>query len=208
MTIPRAILAAFFFVVASAAHGSEPPMDPSTTTVIAIVRHGEKPEAGLGMINCAGLNRALALGPRLALLVGPPHKVIAPNPSARKADKGVLYDYNRPLLTIAPSAIAAGLPIDVSIAWSDHMALARALDDDALAGKTIYVAWEHHLALQAVKDLFALEGADAAALPSAWSDDDFDSVFVVRIFRGKKRTLALSLEHEGLNGTLSQSCVR
>jgi hypothetical protein len=30
-------------------------------TTIVIVRHGEKPPAGLGQLSCQGLNRALAL---------------------------------------------------------------------------------------------------------------------------------------------------
>lgn len=30
-------------------------------TTIVIIRHGEKPSAGLGQLSCQGLNRALAL---------------------------------------------------------------------------------------------------------------------------------------------------
>ena len=35
-------------------------IDGAAETIV-FVRHGEKPEAGLGQLNCQGLNRALAL---------------------------------------------------------------------------------------------------------------------------------------------------
>jgi hypothetical protein len=205
---PRIALASCLLLTALLpAFGAEPP-EALPDTVIAIIRHGEKPQAGLGMINCAGLNRSLALGPRLASLVGPPDKIIVPNPSARKADKGIPYDYNRPLLTIGPTAIAAGLPIEATLAWNDHQGLATALQDPLLAGKTIYVAWEHHLALQTVRDIFAAQGSDASSLPSHWNDDDFDTVLVVRIARGARHGARLSQLSEGLDGSLSTACPR
>ena len=43
--------------------------DPSRQTIV-LLRHGEKPPAGLGQLDCQGLNRALALPPVLARLFG------------------------------------------------------------------------------------------------------------------------------------------
>lgn len=168
---------------------SAAPSSDSRPTVIALVRHGEKPEAGLGMINCQGLNRALALPPVLSRLVGPPDSAIAPNPGSTKKDRGTAYSYNRPLLTLAPSAVAAGIPVDATIAWNDAGALAAELASPRHEGKTVYVAWEHHLALVAVRELFSRLGSDPAALPAKWADDDFDSVYVITIERraGKRQ---------------------
>ena len=81
------------------------------TETIAFLRHGEKPPAGLGQIDCQGLNRALKLpGALAALFPAPafprPAAIFVPDPSVREEDHGVLYDYVRPLETIAPTAVA------------------------------------------------------------------------------------------------------
>jgi hypothetical protein len=40
---------------------------PASGETIVLIRHGEKPDSGLGQLTCKGLNRALALP---ALLIG------------------------------------------------------------------------------------------------------------------------------------------
>src|ERR1700730_8403568 len=70
-----------------------------------LVRHGEKPDKGLGQLDCQGLNRALALPPIKAKTFGRPSAVFAPDPSQQREDYAVSYDYVRPLATIEPTAI-------------------------------------------------------------------------------------------------------
>ena len=70
-----------------------------------LVRHGEKPDKGLGQLDCQGLNRALALPAVIAKIFGKPSAIFAPDPSQQKEDDGVSYDYVRPLATIEPTAI-------------------------------------------------------------------------------------------------------
>ena len=79
-----------------------------------LVRHGEKPDKGLGQLDCQGLNRALALPPVIAKTFGRPSAIFAPDPSRQKQDDGVSYDYVRPLATIEPTAIFFGLPVNAS----------------------------------------------------------------------------------------------
>ena len=96
-------------------------------TSIIIVRHGEKTALGLGQLSCRGLNRSLALAPVLLSRYGNPVDIYAPNPSVKKIDKGVSYAYVRPLATIEPLAIRAGLPVNVDFGMADITQLAEAL---------------------------------------------------------------------------------
>ena len=45
--------------------GSSARSDDATQTLV-FIRHGEKPDEGLGQLSCQGLNRALALPPVIA----------------------------------------------------------------------------------------------------------------------------------------------
>jgi hypothetical protein len=84
------------------ASATETQAEDAATTIV-LVRHAEKPEDGLGQLNCQGLNRALALAPVIAKSFGRPDAIYAPNPSHQKEDAGKPYDYIRPLATIEPA---------------------------------------------------------------------------------------------------------
>lgn len=74
--------------------------------LIVVVRHAEKPPAGLGQLTCQGLQRALRLPAWLASNFPPPDAIYAPDPSVRTTEihgDGERYDYVRPLVTIAPT---------------------------------------------------------------------------------------------------------
>ena len=184
----------------------QPLSDAASIQTVAIFRHGEKPGAGLGMLSCQGLNRALALPGRLLEIAGAPDAAFAPNPSSRKPDKGVPYDYNRPLLTVAPAAIQAGIPVNVQYPMDAFAELALALADPSFAGKTVYVAWEHHLAAKLAARLLSAAaemGAAADSLPpQSWPDSDYDSVWIVRILRveGSPFQASFSIVPQGLDG--------
>src|SRR5262249_19723568 len=133
---------------------------------IVFVRHGEKPERGLGQLSCQGLNRALALPAVIAKHFYRVDAIFAPNPSHPKQDAAELYDYIRPLATIEPTAIWFGLPVDVSLAFDDRDGLQAALEKTRMPNHNaiILVAWEHRQIAPIVRALLAAHGADAEML--------------------------------------------
>lgn len=178
------------------------PLAHADTTII-IVRHGEKPAQGLGQLSCQGFNRSLALAPVLLSHYGKPVAIYAPNPAVKKVDKGVSYAYVRPLATIEPLAIRVGLPVNVDWGMADITPLAEALL--ARTEGTQVVAWEHHFAEKLAKYLLTLLGGNPAEVP-AWSDADFDSIYVVNVNgHDKDRRATFTHENEGLNH-LSDNC--
>ena len=184
----------------------QPQTEAATVQTVAIFRHGEKPDAGLGMLSCKGLNRALALPARLREIAGAPDAAFAPNPSARKTDKGTPYDYNRPLLTVAPAAVQAAIPVNVQYPMDAYAELAEALAEPSFAGKTVYVSWEHHLAARLAAKLMSAAAEKGAAAetqpPKSWPDSDYDSVWIVRILRveGSPFLADFSIQTQGLDG--------
>jgi hypothetical protein len=173
-------------------------------TTIVILRHGEKPEAGLGQLTCKGQNRALALAPLLLSRYGIPATIYAPNPAVLKNDKGFSYAYIRPLATIEPTAIRAGLPVQIGLGMEDIQPLV-----DQLRGKTsgrYFVAWEHHWGAALARSLIVADGGDASEVPP-WDDSDFDSLYVVRITQDAQgqRSARFSHEQQNLNG-LPEDC--
>ncbi|NLS18348.1 hypothetical protein HGP16_17445 [Rhizobium sp. P40RR-XXII] len=175
------------------------------TRTIVFMRHGEKPEAGLGQLSCQGLNRALALPPVLTKLFGKPAAIFAPDASKRKEDSGASYDYIRPLATIEPTAIALGMPVDTSFGYEDIDDLKAELKKPDYAGKLIFVAWEHKQIVNLARQLMSENGGDAGAVPK-WHGKDFDSLYVLRI-GGSKAGSAVTFEKmaEGLDGQ-PQAC--
>lgn len=171
---------------------------------IVILRHGEKPADGLGQLTCQGLNRSLALAPLLLSRFGVPDAVYAPNPGVLKKDKGVPFNYVRPLATIEPLAIRAGKPVTLGGGMEDitplvHQVLAKE------AG-THVIAWEHHWGESLARLFLKTLGADPTAVPQ-WADDDYDSLYVIRVQQaGHAAPVArFSVEKQGLDG-LPDAC--
>ncbi len=172
---------------------------PSTETIV-LVRHGEKPAAGLGQLTCQGLNRALALPAVIKSAFGKPDIIFAPNPGEAKPDGGVSYNYIRPLATIEPTAIAFGMPVDTSLGLSKIEALQQRLDDKALHGAFVLVAWEHWQLVDLTRNIVAAHGGDRKMVPD-WKGSDFDGIYVLKITReGAASKIAFERKTEGLNG--------
>ena len=172
-------------------------------TSIIIVRHGEKTALGLGQLTCRGLNRSLALAPLLLSRYGKPVAIYAPNPAIKKADKGVLYAYIRPLATIEPLAIRVGLPVNVDYGMEETAPLAQVLLSRTEG--TQIVAWEHHLGERLAKELLVTLGGDPSLVPD-WDDSDFDSIDIVTVTgTGSARHATFSHAYQGLNN-LSDEC--
>ncbi|EJN01625.1 hypothetical protein [Phyllobacterium sp. YR531] len=182
------------------AQGLKPPVE-----TIVILRHGEKPEGGLGQLDCQGLNRSLALPAIIASKFGKPDRIFAPDPAEQKEDEGAFYNYIRPLATIEPTAIRFGLPVDTSFGLKDITGLQAALERPENRSATIVVAWEHKQARKLAKNLVRSHGGDPDTVPK-WRGSDFDSLYVIRIDQQNPKNPA-QFEHmaEGLDH-LSQIC--
>ena len=170
----------------------------TNTETIICIRHGEKPPGGLGQLTCQGLNRALALPPVLLTKYGTPDYIFAPNPS-QKSDKGQ-YNYVRPLITIEPTAIRCGLPVNTTYGYKEIAELQTELHQSKYHASTIIVAWEHVYLDKFAQALILQDGGDTNAVP-AWPDKDFDTIFVFKIEHFEEHSHAtLRIDQEGLNG--------
>jgi hypothetical protein len=176
--------------------------DTNPETIVAI-RHGEKPAGGLGNLNCKGLRRALALPDVLLSKYGKPDFIFAPNPIER--GDGAQYNYVRPLVTIEPTAIRCELPVNTDFGYTQIDDLAIELRKADYQHALIFLAWEHGQLEKLAKLLVAWYGGNPSQVPY-WSDRDYDTIFVFRIFRQDGRNvLVFNTDHEALNN-LSDSC--
>ena len=177
----------------------------SREETIIFIRHGEKPPRGLGQINCQGLNRALALPAVLLAKFGKPDFVFAPDPHQKKPDGEQSYNYLRPLLTVAPTAVQLGLPINTSFGYADIDALQRELAAPRYQNALVLVAWEHHKLEEMVRAMLKRMGGPVSEVPS-WKGSDFDSIYVVTVRRGHGLTTSsFALARQQLNDQ-SLSC--
>ena len=172
---------------------------------IVCIRHGEKPPNGLGQLDCRGLNRALALPDVLLKKFGTPQFIFAPNPAQKVNDWTGIYYYVRPLITIEPTAIRCGLPVNTKFGLEDIKGLEDELNKPEYQNATIFVAWEHLMLEDFAKNMLKDNGDNAGIIPY-WGNDEYDMIFVFKITRqdGQKK-FSFTIDHEGLNG-LSDAC--
>lgn len=171
---------------------------------LVFIRHGEKLAAGLGQLDCAGLNRALALPLVLRRLFGTPVAIFAPNPAKKKQDGGLLYNYVRPLATIEPTAIKLKMAVNTDYGFDETPALEAALTNLDYHNATVFISWEHNLIQTVAQDLLRAHGADHVV--ETWPSEDFDSIYVVTLsWTGTTAKAAFTRQTEGLNGQPS-SC--
>jgi hypothetical protein len=200
-TLFAVLLVGFAILVPN--NGKGQPSDAAVETLVC-VRHGEKPRGGLGQLTCRGLNRALALPNVLLAKYGAPVFIFAPNPSEKDDGLGH-YNYIRPLMTIEPTAIRCGLPVNTEFGYLQIDRLEHELGKPEYRRATVFVAWEHALLDAFVKDFVKAHGGNPAQVPS-WAGSDYDSIFVVKVTRsGGHESAAFSIDHEGLNN-LSDNC--
>jgi len=184
------VLLVFCFAAVVPAHAEE---------TIVFMRHGEKPSGGLGQLTCQGLNRALALPSVLIGRFGAPDYVYAPNPNVKMSDPAGSFYYVRPLATIEPAAIRAGISVNTSAGYADIGSLQQLLIKSSKADATIYVAWEHAYLVKAVQNIMNQYGGGRTV--PAWASGDYDSLYVVRVnYAGGVITAQFQHDSEGLNG--------
>jgi hypothetical protein len=167
---------------------------------IVFTRHAEKPAAGLGLIDCQGLNRALALPQVLATKFGRPDAIFAPDPHQRVRDHGHDFNYVRPLATIVPTAVQFERPITTTFGFKDVGGLRRELTKRRYHDTLVFVAWEHAFLVKLVRQLVKVSGGDAAAVPD-WASSDFDGLYVLRMTRdGGRTSVTFARDTQGLDG--------
>jgi hypothetical protein len=170
---------------------------------IVFIRHAEKPEAGLGQINCRGLNRALALPAVLASKFGKLDQIYAPDPRGKVHDPAGTFDYLRPLATIEPTAVRLGMAVNCDYRYDQIKDLETKLLSPERLGQVILVVWEHHFLNQMVKDLVQTKGGDPKQVPD-WPGSEYDRIDILRIPAGNA-PIAFAQDHENLNH-LSDDC--
>jgi hypothetical protein len=155
---------------------------PAGIETLVFIRHGEKPSQGLGLLTCQGLNRALLLPDWFAAHFPRPDYIFAPDPKVKATEihgDGMRYDYVRPLLTIGPTAVRLGIPINTQLPFNDPGLLADTLLEPQYHAATIYLAWEH-TNIEEFAAVMQTRFGNRSQLP-AWPNSDYDTVFVFTI---------------------------
>lgn len=172
------------------------------TQTLIFMRHAEKPVAGLGQLNCQGMNRAIALSTLLPRDYGKANFIFASDPS-RHVEEGVndeSFSYLRPLLTISPSAIKLGLPVNIDYSANDTQDLADELMHDKYHGATIYTAWSHGYLPELINQVATEASGEDQSILDDWDSNDFDSLYVLTlVWHNGKATIAHKLVKQGLN---------
>lgn len=189
-------------------HSSAPKLSANGETIV-MIRHGEKPAAGLGQLTCKGLNRALALPSLLIGRYGKPDFIYAPNPSVQVKDHSANgYSYIRPLATIEPTAIRLGMPVNAQIGYDQIDLLEQALLQPAYAHSLIFVAWEHGRLHDFAEQMLKSYGTNQDQVPD-WPGSDYETIYVFHITRTGQNgapQARLDVQQEGLTNSLSDSC--
>ncbi|AJQ45866.1 MULTISPECIES: hypothetical protein [Pseudomonas] len=176
------------------------PVDGTQTLVF--LRHAEKPGEGLGQLNCQGLNRALDLATLLPERFGNADYVFAANPSRQveEGSKDESYSYIRPLMTITPSAIRLGLPVNIDYGANDTDELADELLSDKYRNATVYTAWSHGYLPELINTVAGKALGEERVITQDWSGDDFDTLYVLTLtWHDGKASLLSRNVRQGLN---------
>jgi hypothetical protein len=168
---------------------------------IIIIRHAEKPKAGLGQLSVTGLKRSLLLPDFFKNNFPRPDYIFAPNPAVKHyenhGDKKYHY-YVRPLLTIAPTAITLGMPVHTGFGLDATNDLVEKLLAPEYHSSTIIVAWEHSQIVQ-IAEMFIEHFHSDAKVPK-WSNKNFNMFFVFTIDWNKKHDqLNFEVKSEGFH---------
>ncbi|WEK11763.1 MAG: histidine phosphatase family protein [Candidatus Pseudomonas colombiensis] len=178
------------------------------TQTLVFLRHAEKPAGGLGQLNCQGLNRAIDLASLLPEKFGKADYVFAANPT-RNVEEGEAdnsYSYIRPLMTISPSAIKLGLPVNIEYSANDTSELADELLDDRYHNSIIYTAWSHGYLPELINKVAREAVGEKRSIADDWASNDYDSLYVLTLtWHNGKASLDSRSYKQGLDNG-EQSC--
>ena len=181
VALPSLLAVSALFLSLESSESRAQPADGTQTLVF--LRHAEKPEGGLGQLNCQGLNRAIDLSTLLPAKFGKADYVFAANPT-RNVEEGELdnsYSYIRPLMTISPAAIKLGLPVNIEFSANDTSDLARELLEDKYHNSTIYTAWSHGYLPELINKVAGKALGEKQNITEDWAGNDFDSLYVLTL---------------------------
>ncbi|WP_242207511.1 MULTISPECIES: histidine phosphatase family protein [unclassified Pseudomonas] len=181
VALPSLLAVSALFLSLESSESRAQPVDGTQTLVF--LRHAEKPEGGLGQLNCQGLNRAIDLSTLLPEKFGKADYVFAANPT-RNVEEGELdnsYSYIRPLMTISPAAIKLGLPVNIEFSANDTSDLARELLEDKYHNSTIYTAWSHGYLPELINKVAGKALGEKQNITEDWAGNDFDSLYVLTL---------------------------
>lgn len=196
--VPLLIICAVFWFFM----GTRGQTEDSTQTLV-FLRHAEKPDSGLGQLNCQGLNRAIALSTLLPREFGNANFVFAANPSRRvkEGDNDESYGYLRPLLTLGPTAIKLGLPININFDASDTTELADELLRAKYRSATVYTAWSNGYLPTLINKVAEEATGQKQTIAEDWDKDDFDTLYVLTLrWQNGEATLQHKKIKQGLEG--------
>ena len=172
------------------------------TQTLVFLRHAEKPQGGLGQLNCQGLNRAIDLATLLPEKFGKANYVFSANPT-RNVEEGEFdnsYSYIRPLMTISPSAIKLGLPVNIEYSANDTSDLAHELLDPKYHDSIIYTAWSHGYLPELINTVAEKAVGQKAPITEDWKSNDFDSLYVLTLtWHNGKASLVSNSYKQGLD---------
>lgn len=205
VALPSLLAVSALFLSLESSQIRAQPVDGTQTLVF--LRHAEKPEGGLGQLNCQGLNRAIDLSTLLPEKFGKADYVFAANPT-RNVEEGELdnsYSYIRPLMTISPAAIKLGLPVNIEFSANDTSDLARELIEDKYHNATIYTAWSHGYLPELINKVAGKAVGEKQNITDDWASGDFDSLYVLTLtWHNGKASLQSHSYKQGLdNGKAS-----
>ncbi|MDR9865348.1 MULTISPECIES: histidine phosphatase family protein [Pseudomonas] len=206
VALPSLLAVSALFLSLESSESRAQPVDGTQTLVF--LRHAEKPEGGLGQLNCQGLNRAIDLSTLLPEKFGKADYVFAANPT-RNVEEGELdnsYSYIRPLMTISPAAIKLGLPVNIEFSANDTSDLARELLEDKYHNSTIYTAWSHGYLPELINKVAGKAVGEKQNITDDWSGSDFDSLYVLTLtWHNGKASLQSHSYKQGLDNG-KESC--
>ncbi|EPL09821.1 hypothetical protein [Pseudomonas sp. CF161] len=206
IVLPALLLASGLLLSLESGESRAQPADGTQTLVF--LRHAEKPAGGLGQLNCQGLNRAIDLASLLPEKFGKADYVFAANPT-RNVEEGEFdnsYSYIRPLMTISPSAIKLGLPVNIEFSANDTSALADELLEDRYHNSIIYTAWSHGYLPELINKVAQEAVGDKRTITDDWASNDFDTLYVLTLtWHNGKATLLSRNYKQGLDNG-QESC--
>ena len=206
VALPSLLAVSALFLSLESSESRAQPVDGTQTLVF--LRHAEKPEGGLGQLNCQGLNRAIDLSTLLPEKFGKADYVFAANPT-RNVEEGELdnsYSYIRPLMTISPAAIKLGLPVNIEFSANDTSDLARELLEDKYHNSTIYTAWSHGYLPELINKVAGKAVGEKQNITDDWAGNDFDSLYVLTLtWHNGKASLQSHSYKQGLDNG-KESC--
>jgi len=200
LLLPVLLVVSAVFLLLESGLSRAQPMDGTQTLVF--LRHGEKPDGGLGQLNCQGLNRAIDLSTLLPEKFGKADYVFAANPT-RNVEEGEFdnsYSYIRPLMTISPSAIKLGLPVNINFSANDTGDLADELLHDKYHNSVIYTAWSHGYLPELINKVAGDATGKKTTITDDWESSDYDSLYVLTLtWHNGKASLQSHVYKQGLD---------